>query len=85
MAEQAREHGLSLDSLLLLKHVPVHEAIHHGGVGMNINVELQPHLMNMRHTQTHTEREMGTGQGCHKPAEYTPFTNFIAIAISIKM
>ncbi|TNN75356.1 hypothetical protein EYF80_014403 [Liparis tanakae] len=32
---------LSLDALLVLKHIAVHEAIQHGGVGVDINVELQ--------------------------------------------
>lgn len=43
LAQQPWEDSLSLDTLLILKHVAVHEAIQHGGVGMNINVELQTH------------------------------------------
>lgn len=41
MAEQPGEDSLSLDALLILKHVSVHETVQHGGVGMDINVELQ--------------------------------------------
>lgn len=41
LAEQPGEDSLSLDALLVLKHVAVHETVQHGGVGMDINVELQ--------------------------------------------
>ena len=41
MAQQSGEDGLSLDALLVLEHIAVHEAIQHGGVGMDNNVELQ--------------------------------------------
>lgn len=41
LAEQPGEDSLSLDALLVLKHVAVHETVQHGGMGMNINVELQ--------------------------------------------
>lgn len=41
MAKQPGEDSLSLDALFVLKHIAVHKAIQHGGVGMNINVELQ--------------------------------------------
>lgn len=43
MAQQSGEDSLSLDTLLVLEHIAVHEAIQHGGVGMDINVELQTH------------------------------------------
>lgn len=43
LAQQSGEDSLSLDTLLVLEHIAVHEAIQHGGVGMNINVELQTH------------------------------------------
>ncbi|KAA8589659.1 hypothetical protein FQN60_013024 [Etheostoma spectabile] len=39
--EKSREDSLSLDALLVLEHIAVHEAIQHGGMGMDINVELQ--------------------------------------------
>lgn len=41
LAQQSGEDSLSLDALLVLKHVAIHKAIQHSGVGMNINVELQ--------------------------------------------
>ncbi len=41
LAQQSGEDSLSLDALLVLEHIAIHEAIQHGGVGMNINVELQ--------------------------------------------
>lgn len=41
LAEQPGEDSLSLDALLVLKHVAVHETVQHGGVGMDINVEVQ--------------------------------------------
>ena len=41
LAQQPGEDSLSLDALLVLEHIAVHEAIQHGGVGMDINVELQ--------------------------------------------
>lgn len=45
LAQQSGEDSLSLDTLFLLKHIAVHEAIQHGGVGMDINVELQTHSL----------------------------------------
>lgn len=42
-AQQSGEDSLSLDTLLVLEHIAIHEAIQHGGVGMDINVELQTH------------------------------------------
>lgn len=45
MAQQSREDGLSLDALLILKHVAVHETIQHGGVGMDVDVELQANTL----------------------------------------
>lgn len=45
VAQQTGEDGLSLHALLLLKHVAVHEAVHHGGVSMDINIELQTHFL----------------------------------------
>jgi len=41
LAQQSGKNSLSLDALLVLKHIAVHEAIQHGGVGVDINVELQ--------------------------------------------
>ncbi len=41
LAQQSGKDSLSLDTLLVLEHIAVHEAIQHGGMGMNINVELQ--------------------------------------------
>lgn len=41
LAQQSGEHSLSLDTLLVLEHIAVHEAIQHGGVGMDVDVELQ--------------------------------------------
>lgn len=43
LAQQSGEDSLSLDTLLILEPIAVHEAIQHGGVGMDINVELQTH------------------------------------------
>lgn len=55
LAQQPGEDSLSLDSLLVLEHIAVHEAIQHGGVGMNINVELQ--------TNSLMEEERDAGRG----------------------
>lgn len=41
LAQQSGEDSLSLDALLVLEYIAVHKAIQHGGVGMDINVELQ--------------------------------------------
>lgn len=41
LAQQSGEDRLSLDPLLVLKHVAIHEAVQQGGVGMDIDVELQ--------------------------------------------
>lgn len=41
LAQQSGEDSLSLDALLVFEHIAVHETVQHGGVGMNINVELQ--------------------------------------------
>jgi len=56
LAQQSGEDSLSLDTLLVLKHIAVHEAIQHGGVGMNINVELQTHPL-MEEKREESERE----------------------------
>lgn len=45
VAQESGEDGLPLHTLLLLKHVAIHEAIHHGGVSMDVNVELQTHFL----------------------------------------
>lgn len=55
LAEQPGEDSLSLDALLVLKHVAVHETVQHGGVGMDINVELQ--------TDSLMEEKRGWGGG----------------------
>lgn len=41
LAEEFGKDGLPLEQLLILKDVSIHEAIHHGGVGMDVNVKLQ--------------------------------------------
>lgn len=64
MAEQPGEDSLSLDALLILKHVAVHETVQHGGVGMNINVELQTDSLmeeKRRKNRKRTERD-GDGE-----------------------
>lgn len=45
LAQQSGEDSLSLDALLVLEHIAIHETIQHGGVGMNINVELQTNFL----------------------------------------
>lgn len=45
LAEQLGKNSLSLKSFLVFKDVPIHEAIHHGGVGMDVNIELQVNLL----------------------------------------
>lgn len=45
LAQESGEDSLSLDALLILEHVAVHETIQHGGVGMNINVKLQANCL----------------------------------------
>lgn len=41
LAQQPGEDGLPLDALLVLEHVAIHEAVEHGGVGVDVDVELQ--------------------------------------------
>lgn len=41
LAQQPGEDSLPLDALLVLEHVAVHEAVEHGGVGVDVDVELQ--------------------------------------------
>lgn len=41
LAQELRENGLPLEPFLILKDVAVHEAIHHGGVGVDVNIKLQ--------------------------------------------
>lgn len=55
LAQQSGEDSLSLDTLLVLKHIAVHEAIQHGGVCMDINVELQTNSL------MEEEREKSSG------------------------
>lgn len=57
VAQEAGEDSLSLHALLLLKHVAIHEAIHHGGVSMYINVELQTHFLQHTHTEISTDEK----------------------------
>lgn len=45
LAQQSGEDSLSLDPLLLFEHIAIHEAVQHGGVGMDVNVELQTHFL----------------------------------------
>lgn len=57
LAQQPGEDSLSLDALLVLEHIAVHEAIQHGGVGMNINVELQANSLMEEKREGGGERE----------------------------
>lgn len=41
LAQQPGEDSLPLDALLVLEHIAVHETVQHGGVGVDVNVELQ--------------------------------------------
>lgn len=41
LAEELGENSLPLEPLLIFEDVAVHEAIHHGGVGVDVNVKLQ--------------------------------------------
>lgn len=41
MAQELWENGLPLEPFLVLKDVAIHEAIHHGGVGVDVDIELQ--------------------------------------------
>lgn len=45
LAQQPGEDRLPLDALLLLEHVAVHEAVEHGGVGVDVDVKLQAHRL----------------------------------------
>lgn len=58
MAQQSGEDSLSLDTLLVLKHIAIHKAVQHGGVGMHINVELQANPL----TEEKRERTEGRGE-----------------------
>lgn len=64
LAQQSGEDSLSLDTLLVLKHIAIHEAIQHSGVGMDINVELQTNSLmeekRDRRTERHTDRRQNT-------------------------
>lgn len=53
LAQQPGEDSLPLDALLVLEHVAVHETVQHGGVGVDVDVELQtdPLEEEMRETQ----------------------------------
>lgn len=53
LAQQPGEDSLPLDALLILEHVAVHETVQHGGVGMDVDVELQtdPLEKGMRETR----------------------------------
>lgn len=57
MAQQSGEDSLSLDALLVFEHVAIHETIQHGGVGMNINVELQTNSLMEEERKNVSERE----------------------------
>lgn len=57
MAQQSGENSLSLDALLVFEHVAIHETIQHGGVGMNINVELQTNSLMEEERKNVSERE----------------------------
>lgn len=66
LAEQPGEDSLSLDALLVLKHVAVHETVQHGGMGMDINVELQADsLMEEKGGGTKRRGRVG-GRGRHR-------------------
>lgn len=41
LAEELGKNGLPLEPFFILKDVAVHEAIHHGGVGVDVNIKLQ--------------------------------------------
>lgn len=41
LAKEFWENGLPLEPFLILKDVAIHEAVHHSGVGMDVNIELQ--------------------------------------------
>ena len=41
LAEELGENRLPLEPLFILKDVAIHETIHHGGVGVDINIKLQ--------------------------------------------
>lgn len=45
LTEQLGKNSLPLKSFLIFKDVPIHEAIHHGGVGMDVDIELQVNLL----------------------------------------
>lgn len=64
LAQQSGEDSLSLDALLVLKHIAVHKAIQHSGVGMNINVELQTHPL-MEEKGMEGEEITGTERQTH--------------------
>lgn len=53
LAQQPGEDSLPLDALLVFEHVAVHETVQHGGVGVDVDVELQtdPLKEEMRETQ----------------------------------
>lgn len=61
LAQQPGEDSLPLDALLLLEHVAVHEAVEHGGVGVDVDVELQAHRLEGGNRRMKRETKKKTG------------------------
>lgn len=56
LAQQPGEDSLPLDALLILEHVAVHETVQHGGVGMDVDVELQTDPLEKETRETRGQR-----------------------------
>lgn len=56
LAQQSGKDSLSLDTLLVFEHISIHEAVLHGGVRMNINVELQTNPLTKRQQNERDKR-----------------------------
>lgn len=63
LAQQSGEDSLSLDTLFVLKHISIHEAVQHGRVGMDINVELQTNPLQVRSRTQKEKRGFFKEQG----------------------
>lgn len=63
LAQQSGEDSLSLDTLFVLKHISIHEAVQHGRVGMDINVELQTNPLQVRSRTQKEKRGFFKGAG----------------------
>lgn len=58
LAEKFGKNSLSLKSFFVFKNVPIHKAIHHCGVSMDVNVEFQGNSLCRKDTHTQVNVKM---------------------------